>query len=141
MRLSLNGWPPLASHLACLLLGASIANLHKRQNNSLSGLSLASGTIALILNKQNSKNIGIEDSKKIYVAMTQKDTVCLLQTAPVEIIDSGMQRLIKVKLSSAKSIVAITEGLIQRNLALVGSANVNKYKKCREMPRIRYGER
>jgi hypothetical protein len=88
MRLSLAGWPPIASHATCLLVGLALAHLSEKQSHESPRFSPQMMIFSLdpksILEENSTKNLRLGTK----LVMTEKlgHSSCRLHDSPVDVL-------------------------------------------------------
>ena len=135
MSLSLRGWPPFASHAACLVLGASLAHLAQRPPEP--GLRLPARSVALSLPASALRGGATQARRGGKVALLHvrpggelcrvlREPVVLLARHPDTIVGMELKRLGELARAGKFGALVISDGA-----AAVPA--------CREGPKVTYG--
>jgi hypothetical protein len=141
MRLSLNGWPPVASHLACILIGAALAQVGGGQDAGSERQTLPARKALLAVGKGEVLLVGTRTGQTTHLGRREGSGICLLGDAKVDLLQTQPQIVIAAALRTARAITAAAEEAAAGKLALVGEAEARSYASCRKAPQVIYGTR
>ena len=156
MRLSLFGWPPVASHVACLIAGLALA--HISQQEPVETLKLPSKSILLTLGELDASTHRIRSASnsgaKIFAIKTSQNPNCRLNEKPFIMIATKPQIILSMPFQGITSLRSIgwgTNDLEEANPRTIDSLKKNiriefspddeaeKIPICRNTPRVNYG--
>lgn len=107
MQLSLNGWPPVASHVTCILVGMSIAHLSRGAPEQRLRMPPKSVAIAM---PPGSVGANLARGSKVYLVKTSDDgPTCRLSRAQLTVLDPTA--VLTLPLSEAPSLSTAWPGL------------------------------
>lgn len=86
MRFSLNGWPPVASHVAVLLLGMSL--VHLTRSGAPPRLTLPPKAVALAMTR-GTLDAKLERGAKVHLVAARGGAKCRLGADPLTVLDPG----------------------------------------------------
>ena len=139
MRLSLNGWPPLASHLACILVGGSLTHLGQVREQPKDLAAAPSNKTILIFNIDEVELIDTQRGDSILVARRDSGKICLLSSSKVGILTNKSKIKVIGSAQSLPAIAAIAASASSKKLVLIGSENSKNYRLCEQEPKVTYG--
>lgn len=141
MRLSLNGWPPFASHLACVLIGTALAQVGGGHKADGERQALPARKALLAFGKGEVLLVGTRSGQATRLARREGTGICLVDDTKVELLHTQPQIVIAAALRTARAITAAAEEATAGKLALVGEAEAPSYASCRKAPQVIYGTR
>ncbi len=139
--LSLNGWPPLASHTAALLLGVALANSSWGQGEI--PLQLKPKSVAFSL---NSGQVQWLDQGRVHpgmeVHLLKRSTdgeFCRLSTTPWIVMTKDANWIISTQMREAEICTGFFKALSDKQLSFSGSRQSSLIRSCQHSPRVIYG--
>jgi hypothetical protein len=136
MQLSLNDWPPLTSHTACLMLGIVLANISAPAQIPLPK-KLSNG-LYLTVNKYHNKNSGEINSNFVNLYNSSNNCLISAKKSKTQII-SG-RRFVKLTEKQVAKIallnISLSDIIFKRHYHKIKSGDKRKY--CKKKPRIIY---
>jgi hypothetical protein len=141
MRLSLNGWPPVASHLACILIGTALAQVGGGKDAGSERQALPARKALLAFGKGEVLLVGTRPGQATRLARREGAGICLVDDTKVDLLHTQPQIVIAAALRTARAITAAAEEAAAGKLALVGETEARSYASCRKAPQVIYGTR
>lgn len=138
MQLSLNGWPPVASHLACIMIGLALANVNDPSSKTADLMKLSINSVLIAVNKKDAEVIGVGQSRLFILAQKRNGKLCVVDGSEVEKIDIDKQILVRANLRSLNTAGLLVRAIKEKRLVLVSLSESKKFVQCREETRIRY---
>lgn len=143
MRLSLMGWPPLASHLVCLILGMAIANLSVEGPAERISLPAKSITLTIPKTKRLKTKTPIKPGMRVYAVQPGKSP-CRALPEVVLIASVAPQLELSSSLAMAAHMPQLAQGLAAGVLTLVPSEGASGLPTCAQVmqtmqPKVTYG--
>ncbi len=142
LNLSLNDWPPLASHLACLLLGVALAHLSWRDGPLPLRLPPQSLTLSLPANsiQRTSAKFASRGVKVQLIQRLPGNTPCRLTPDPWLLLEQNPTFVISGGIHSAAEIPVISRAVGAKQLDLMAFSNLEGAPPlCAAKPRVTYG--
>ena len=142
LNLSLNDWPPMASHLACLLLGVALAHLSWRDGPQPLRLPPHSVTLSLPLNSiQRTSTKFPSRGSKVHLMLRQPgNTLCRLTPESWLLLEQSPTFVLSASMQSAAEIPGITRAVGAKQLELLTYPNPQgALPLCAIKPRVTYG--
>ena len=141
--LTLNGWPPLASHTAALLLGVALTNLSWHDPESL--VSLPVGSLALSLPAQTitwSTGAKPGPGTRVHLLRHTPDTAaCRLTKEPWTVMSVGRGWVLNASLRGLDHVPMVLKSAQDTQLTLVSDRTQSAAPICEAGPRVYYGQR
>ena len=140
MSLSLRGWPPLASHAACLILGASLA--HLAQRDAPPPLRLPARSVALGLPAGALRAGGAPLPRGTKVALVQGRTggeACRILHGPAVLLEKQPAVVVGVELARLGELAAAAKGGHFATLSVSSEGAAGALPACRDGPKVTYG--
>ena len=141
MHLSLRGWPPLASHAACLLLGASLAHLFA--SDAAPELRLPARALVLSLPPTALRAAGATTARgaKVQLTAVRAGTACRLLEAPVALLARHPTVVVATELSRLGELARAARAVKASGLLVTDQTAARDLGPCHDEPRVVYGER
>ena len=139
MRLSINGWPPVASHIACLLLGVALTNLSMSDDPREEPVFPASHQAILNFKPNQVRMIDTRVGEPGFVARQETKSVCLLDLAKIRVKFGSKQLQVFGSLHAFPAIAAAANEAASGNLVIVGTKTAKNYRPCHNQPKVNYG--
>ena len=139
MQLSLNRWPPLVSHFACLILGITLTNF-ARPNNVENPFRPGRAVVSIPDHVAGAKNMtAIDIGRKIFFARKEEDhSLCLIKSSHAEIMQTEPFLVVGVTLKNIPSFAEILNRKNQGRIVLMNQLELT-LPDCTERYQIRYG--
>lgn len=142
MRLTLFGWPPVASHLTCLLVGLGAGHLPGATGApGERGPGLPPKTVAFATAGPTASEAPRAGSE-VLVAVRERSTgrVCLVSTEALYVLSAGARVTLRASLRAGNDWNEIVRRLAEPDVVLVPRAGSSPLPPaCTQGPRITYG--
>lgn len=137
MRLTLFGWPPVASHLACLLLGTSAAHLLANTGAPRPRVDQH----AILVPAPHAAVGRIPPGTKVQVLRGEGDSTCRMTAEPAMVTAADPTPALQVAGRDAAAVARIFEGLHAKSLRLEAAQGSGARPACalKGGPKIKYG--
>jgi hypothetical protein len=156
MRLSLFGWPPVASHVTCLIAGLALA--HISQQDSKETLKLPAKSLILTLGDLDASTMNMrsktKSGAKIFAIKKYDNSTCRLHDKPLIVIATKPQIILSMPLQGSTSFHSIIWGThvleqphnrtietLKKNIRIefMSEDDAEKIPSCHNTPRVNYG--
>jgi len=142
ISLVLNGWPPLASHTAALLLGVAMANLSWGSGEA--PLPLKPKTVTLTFGAAQlmwlDKGSGRQGQLVHFMRRHAGAAPCRLNKDPWTVINSGKTWVLTKQLSEAESLGPMVRAEAHKELGLMNAKDGSLSAPCEHAPRVIFGQ-
>lgn len=121
MRLNLFGWPPVASHLTCLLVGLGLGHLPGASGASYErGADLPPKTVAVAMSGPTGGDAP-KNGTDVLVAVRERSTgsLCLVSQTSLKVLGSGARVTLRAPLRAGKDWNEIMRRLSEPDVVLV----------------------
>lgn len=149
MQLSLFGWPPVASHVTCLLTGLALSHLTQVSHAESPRFPPHSVLIALDAPRAFHADPTLKPGSRIYVVKKEGAERCRTQDVPFLLVASKPQIIIAIPQHMASSVTLFTDAesldstrtkRVKTNaFEIVPAANAGSLLPCLRPPRVTYG--
>lgn len=137
MRLTLNGWPPVASHVTCILVGMSVAHLSRgtpAPSTKVPANSVMFATPAGIVPD------GTKQGSAIHLIRNKgRQRHCRLTRAPLTVLNGG--RSLAAPMNALDDLPMTLQALRNRTAIGVGSETAETRPLCLTSTKVVYGPR
>jgi hypothetical protein len=141
MRLNLFGWPPVASHLTCLIIGLGLGHLPGASGAPGDRTALSARTV-LMSTAGPTSGASPHVGSDVVVAVRERSTgrLCLVSVETLHVVASGPHVTLRAPLRAGKDWNELLRRLAEPDVVLVpreGSSPLPPA--CAQGPRITYG--
>jgi hypothetical protein len=142
VSLGLNGWPPLASHTAALLVGVALANLswgHGEASPQLKrgSLTLSFGSSQILWLDHGGGRPGVQVH---ILRKPASGAACRLTREPWALLGSGKIWAISSPISDTEIVGSVSRALTNKELGLSSAKNSEQIPYCERSPRVIFGQ-
>lgn len=138
MRLTLNSWPPLASHSACILVGMSLAQL---STGSSTFMPPANAVVLSVPSSQFKLGVAaVKPGSRVHLLRAPAGLPpCRLSVEPVLLLATAPAMLLSVKLSEVAIMPLVAREAKAANLVLRPYESGMAVPACARRQRVSYG--
>jgi hypothetical protein len=139
MQLSLNGWPPVASHLACLLVGVSCANVAWKEPPPRPKLPPRTLTLTVASPKGQAADAeATRPGTRVHVVRIAAPIPCRVTADPLLVIEAAQTTSLAASLRQAAELPGLGRGLSSGELAVRPASDATP--PCPSRPKVTYAK-
>jgi hypothetical protein len=139
MQLSLNGWPPIASHLACLLVGVSSANIGWTQPQPRPKLPPRTLTLTVSTPKSTAAPGELpKPGTQVHLVRAGAPAPCRVTSVPLLLIEQSRTTSLASPLRAASGLAKLGRGLSMGELEIRPAASA--VPPCPTTPKVTYAK-
>ncbi len=147
IRLSLFGWPPVASHLTCFLVGLGMAQLPGGASASASGATgggKAGPARSAVLSLPESVGTPPEarplrPGDDVFLTRTEGTTPCLITTPSLRVEARAPRLAVRFIVGKAGDLNALGRALLEPGVSVVRQEAATGWTPCERQARVTYG--
>ncbi len=139
MQLGINGWPPVASHMACLVLGVALAHLSRGAGKAPARIPKRGIVLSVAAPPGSVAAAPPAAPQRVFVA--EQDTqgrLCRLTDDPVERLPASGWTLV-LPLTAAAQVAPLLKALRASTTKLLDEAQGRSVAPCGKGPKVIYG--
>ncbi len=142
MHLGINGWPPIASHMGCLILGVALAHLSRGAGNPAPRLPRRSIVLSLPPEAHDGAGTGTTTPfKPGAIQLLRRDAglpPCRLTDEPVQLLDAR-GGVFALPWTAAAAVPAVVKAAKTATLSTSDIGAAERFVACSRLPKVTYG--